>query len=363
MFTARFKRFAHRLRKRKRKHAVVAYVPATSREGGIELAIVDSYNDSWKNTRRGSRLTMVRKPLVQKDHEIMTIGSCFALEIRSALKKKGFDVYPKYREIVFDPNTQKLAKLPARDDVNHYNTFTIRSEFEHALKGGHFVSKDFVFRSVLRQKVFEAATKEIWQDPYRKHVYASSEGAILDLSRKVDACMTEAILRADVYIITLGLTEVWRNDKNGLIVNQVPDGELNGKAPGFTFERSTYEQNYENMHVVCSLVQERFPDKKIVLTVSPVALKRTFSGNDIVVANMESKSTLRAVAAAVSREFSNVIYWPSFEIALARDIYEADGRHVTRAGVDAIVQQFLTTHASQERAVDRTSKEASIFAQ
>lgn len=343
MFMKRASRFLGRLRKTATM-PVASRVAAASRDGEVELAIVPAYNDAWRDTNRGARLTMVRDPIVRRDDKIMTIGSCFALEIRAALKGVGFDVYPKYRDVDFDPGAQKLAKLPVRDDVNHYNTFTIRAEFERALNGQHLRSEDFIRRPVLRQSVFETPTREIWQDPYRKHVYASGETAILDLSRKVDDCIAEAIRRADIYIITLGLTEVWRNTANGLVVNQTPDGEVNGRAAGFAFECSTYEQNYENMQSVCSMIQNHFPRKRIVLTVSPVSLKRTYSGNDIVVANMESKSILRAVAAAITREFDNVVYWPSYEIALARDIYQEDGRHVRIDGVAAIVDQFLAVH-------------------
>ena len=92
------------------------------------------------------------------------------------------------------------------------------------------------------------------------------------------------------------------------------------------------------------MIAEHFPQKKIIVTISPVALKRTFSGRDIIIANMESKSIFRAVATSISREFSNVIYWPSYEIVLARDVYEEDGRHVTPDGVNAIVDQFLAVH-------------------
>ena len=342
----RIRRLAHRLRKPSSKPAEISRLNAKSREDEIELAIVDTYNDAWNETRRGSRLTLVRSPLLRKNDKVMTIGSCFAREIRRALEQIGFDMFPKYNDIRIDPNTQKAGKLPAKGNLfSHYNTFTIRNEFERALRNIHFEPEDFVHRqSMLGEKIFETWSKEIWQDPYRKSTYAASQAAIVDLSRSIDACVRDAIMQSDLYVITLGLTEIWRNNNNGLVVNQAPSQELGGHAPGFTFECSTYEQNYENMRVVCSLIQEHFPQKKIVLTVSPVALARTFSGNDIIVANTESKSTLRAVAAAISREFSNVTYWPSYEISLARDIYRADGRHVTVEGVKAIVDQFVSVH-------------------
>jgi hypothetical protein len=41
-----------------------------------------------------------------------------------------------------------------------------------------------------------------------------------------------------------------------------------------------------------------------------------------------------------------VIYWPSYEIALAQDVYEEDGHHVTREGVEQIVNQFVAVHAA-----------------
>lgn len=309
-----------------------------------DFPIVEAYNDAWRRTQRGSRLTFVRTPLIRKTDKIMAIGSCFALEIRQALKALGFGVYPRYADVDFDPETQKLAKLPRKDDISHFNTFTIRTEFEHALAGSHFQTRDFVGYAANGQKLFERPSDEIWEDPYRKDIYAASEAAIIDLSRKIDTCIRKAVLQADVHVITLGLTEVWRNDNNGQVVNYVPNRERDGTAPGFTFEQSTYEQNYENMRVVCSMLQEQSPHKKVILTVSPVALSRTFSGTDIVVANMESKSTLRAVAGVIAREFNNVTYWPSYEMAVTRDIFKPDGRHVTPEGVRTIVEQFLKVH-------------------
>jgi GSCFA family len=341
----RIKRIVGGLTQPRQSTVAVSHVHAAARNDDLELALVTQYNSSWKRTARGSRLTFVRKPLIERNDKIMTIGSCFALEIRQALASIGFDVYPKYGDIQFDPKSQKLAKLPVRDDVNHYNTFTISAEFRNAFARAHYESSDFVrAATVLGRSPFEVPTKEVWQDPYRKHIYAANESGIQELSQKVDNCIYDAIMNADIYVITLGLTEVWRKDDNGKIINQIPDQMLKGRAPGFTFVRSDYQDNYENIRDVCSLIAEHFPNKKIVLTVSPVALKRTFSRNDIVVANMESKSTLRAVAAAIDREFDNVVYWPSYEMAMARDIYAEDGRHVTLEGINAIVNQFLTVH-------------------
>lgn len=314
-----------------------------------QFPVGDTYNDDWVNTARGSRLSFVRSPVIRQTDKVFTMGSCFAREVRHALHDRGFHLFPEYNRIKFDPVTQKFKKLSAREHVNHYNTFSIRQEFEDAFSGKSYVLNDLIERRLHEQKAMREtngsrAQGKNWQDPYRRNVYAATPEAIVDLSRKIGSCIRDGVFESDVYVLTLGLTEVWRNDRNGLYVNQVPDNERDGICPGFTFEQSTYEQNFENMHKVCSLLSERFPQRKIIVTVSPVALKRTFSGNDIVVANMESKSILRAVAAAITRQFANVIYWPSYEIALARDVYEEDGRHVTAQDVQRIINQFLAVH-------------------
>jgi hypothetical protein len=317
----------------------------TSRLGCTQLDFVvgDAPHEDWEQTKRGARLSFVPLPVIRKTDKVFTMGSCFAREVRHALHDREFELFPRYDQIEFDPVTQKFGKLSRRGHVNHYNTFTIRQEFEHAFGGVHYDLEDFTDHALLAGTA--VSDGKAWQDPYRRNVYAATKEALADLSQKIDACIRDGIDRSDVYVLTLGLTEVWRNDRNGLYANQIPDNETGGgKRPGFTFERSTYEQNFDNMRTVCTFLAKNFPHKKIILTVSPVPLKRTFSGNDIIVANMESKSILRAVAGALSAQFSNVIYWPSYEIALMRDLYEEDGRHVTPEGVRAIIEQFLAVH-------------------
>jgi hypothetical protein len=314
---------------------------ATGRTENLELMVQRVPNNDWANTRRGTSITFVKDPLLSSRDRVFTMGSCFAVEIRKALNERGFDTYPKYGDIEFDKSRQLLAKLPERDNINHYNTFVIRQEFELALEGDHYKLEDFVDLGP-PQTVITKGKALRFQDPYRKMIFAESEETIVDLSNKVTDCIRLAIRSADVYVITLGLTEVWKNNANGLYLNQAP----NRGHESFSFVESNYEQNYGNIARVCSLIQKHFPRKRIILTVSPVPLTRTFTNRDVVVANTESKCTLRAVAAQISKEFDNVRYWPSYEIALARDLYLEDGRHIRPDGIDLIVTQFQKVHVS-----------------
>ena len=305
------------------------------------IKVVDSPCHHWKKAERGLSCSVVRKPFIYRDAKLFTIGSCFAAEIKEGLRRLGYNTYPKYREMALDPAVETVDWIPQHDHIAHYNTFSIRQEFEKSFCPRDYDIDDFICLSGSDNTKLSAAAERVWQDPYRKKAYATSEVRIRELSRKIDDAIRDAILACDAYIITLGLTEVWRNDRNGLYLNQAPEHSLNG----FTFEQSTYEQNYENMRRICSLVREHYPTKPIVVSVSPVPLKQTFTDLDVVTANMESKCTLRAVAAALSRQFENVTYWPSFEVTFNRDVFRPDGRHVRSEVVEKIVERFIDAHA------------------
>jgi len=276
------------------------------------------------------------------------MGSCFAIEIRKALEKHGFDVYPKYREIVIDPDRQRLAKIPERDDVTHYDTFTIRQEFENALSGNHYGLEDFLLYKHRLKNNFASGGRTSWQDPYRKKVFASSEEGILDVSHKLDDCIAQGIQTADIYVITLGLIETWRNTRNGAHICLPPYDDSRGGLDRFDyikFHLSNYQESIDNLSHVCELVRTNFPSRKIVLTVSPVPLARTYTDKDVWTATVEAKSILRAAATQISRTYENVIYWPSYDLCMRNDIFTGDGRHVREDVVAMIVDAFIHAHS------------------
>ncbi|MGE0734874.1 MAG: GSCFA domain-containing protein [Alphaproteobacteria bacterium] len=149
-------------------------------------------NELWRASERGYRITVPPKPMLDGATKIFTIGSCFAMEIRHALERRSFDVYPKYRRIEFDSANQRLGSMPAHDDIAHYDTFTIRQEFEHAFADTHFASADFLQHKHKLTNHFAVGGRTSWQDPYRKKIFAADENHILDLSRKIDACISRA---------------------------------------------------------------------------------------------------------------------------------------------------------------------------
>jgi tetratricopeptide (TPR) repeat protein len=83
---------------------------------------------------------------------------------------------------------------------------------------------------------------------------------------------------------------------------------------------------------------------KILITTSPVPLTRTFTGQDISIANSYSKSVLRAVCGAAPLERQGVDYFPSYEMATLSSpalVWKADRIHVSPAFVGKIVGHML----------------------
>ena len=87
------------------------------------------------------------------------------------------------------------------------------------------------------------------------------------------------------------------------------------------------------------------PNLRFILTVSPVPLTATKSGGHVMVATMESKSVLRAVAGQLSRQRPDVDYFPSYEIVNSpvtkAVFFEPNQRDVNPSGVDFVMDNFF----------------------
>jgi len=313
--------------------------------GSVGFDVAQRLNTSWARSRRGSRITVQRKPIIDARTKIFALGSCFAREIRVALRARGYDVYPKYFDLKFDPSRQQPNMLPRFDNINHYDTFVIRQEIERAITRQTYSPKDFW---QLKNHPL-AAWPQACTDPYRRKIYAADMDSLIDLSARLGECIADGLASADVAIITLGLTECWRNKLNGLFVCEGPKSPRDERFSLVEFFPSTYADNYANLAAIIDQLGAAYPKLQIVLTVSPVALHRTAMSEDVVVANMTSKTTLRAVAGEICRQYPNVIYWPSYEYALTQDVFEADGRHVAPHYVNRIVTSFLSAHSEDPR--------------
>jgi len=306
----------------------------------------DQINKYWKTYNELNLITVLNDKLQLKpDSKIFTIGSCFALEIRKEFRRLGYDVYPKYHEMDMDPeqvtisNRGSKAQMPIlMDAISHYHTYSIRQEFEKHL-GRWKQAPDDYWSSPNHWWPEETSC---FQDPYRRAVFAKTPEILHETVQKIDRCVSQGIQDADIFLITLGLIETWMQKSNGRAACLNP-GYNGGSGYAETeFHLSTFQENYENIKAITAMIREIRPDAKIVFSVSPVPLGQTFTDNDVVIANMESKSILRAALGQVLREETDITYYPSYEIcSILGDVYTEDGRHVRPEIVQTIVQSFI----------------------
>jgi hypothetical protein len=315
---------------------------ASSQE--IEFAVGTDVNRFWEDSRRGTLLTARRTPIVKRNARVFTMGSCFAYEIRKALTRLQFEVFPKWYDVKFNPATQIAGKLPREDNVEHYDTFVLLQEVRDALENTTLSERDF-----LQLKGTPAGARlgseTIWQDPHRKMVYGTSFEAVYDVNRQYTAQVRRGLEEAEVLVFTLGLIECWRNPVNGRFFCRPPGTGYNGGIGRelAEFHLSTFEENIANVRALLDLILPRFPNKKVVFSVSPVALDATHTSEDIVTANTYSKAVLRAVAGQIMTEYKStgrVFYMPSFEISQRIDVFGEDGRHVTEQAAQFITGVF-----------------------
>lgn len=319
-------------------------IDSSSNKGRFEAS--EKLNSDWPATDRGKRITVQSRGFIQPDTKFFAMGSCFAFEVRKALRQHGFVTFPDYHAIELDSDSQIAGRLPERDNINHYDTFVIRQEIERALSGGRWDEESFWHLQsgpVVRSKGWP----DVFQDPHRRRVYGRTMGSLKDLSDRISARIDEGLAAADVVILTLGLTECWRIKSSGLYAAFGPHTRKDPVYPLVDLRLTNFLENYHNLCATLEAIWLRRPGMQIVLTVSPVPLQRTWTTEDVVCANMHSKATLRSVAGQVCRDYPRVIYWPSFEYALAGDVYMDDGRHVREDAVSEIVSSFLEMHTAR----------------
>jgi hypothetical protein len=154
------------------------------------------------------------------------------------------------------------------------------------------------------------------------------------------------LMGADVFIFTLGLTEAWEDRATGRVFPVCP-----GVAGGI-FDPDRYRfVNFHTAEVAADLAQihdrlQRFnPQIELLLTVSPVPLTATATGEHVLTATAWSKAALRAAAGEFVAETPGTDYFPSFEIvthpAAGGPWFEPNLRSVTAAGVARVMGIFL----------------------
>ncbi len=147
----------------------------------------------------------------------------------------------------------------------------------------------------------------------------SDQGVIyqrgIERRQQIKTMIKNLISNTDMIVVTPGLVEVWWDTGNELYLNEMPTKVLLNEHPDrFEFQVMTPDQVFKSLSDVISVLKGNTKKNAwIMLTVSPVPLARTFRNEDVIVANMYSKSFLRVAAELECQKSNSVEYFPGYE--------------------------------------------------
>lgn len=290
---------------------------------------------------------------LSKSDRIVTAGSCFAQHVGRALRANGFTV--------LDAEPAPVGLDPARHGENGFGMYSARY-------GNIYTTRQ------LRQLMDEAWDgprdfDAIWtkgdrfHDALRPNVDPkglASPQAVKEARAAHLAAVKGVFSQADVFVFTLGLTEAWVHKASGQVYPTAPGtvaGLFDPATHGFVNFRAAEVR--ADLVAALSRLKAINPDLRVLLTVSPVPLTATASGNHILTASTWSKSVLRAVAGELAEDFPEVDYFPSYEIVTSTragvSFFEPNLRQVTEAGVARVMETFTAAHLGTE-ATDKSRK-------
>jgi GSCFA family len=250
------------------------------------------------------------EPFITPETKVTAFGSCFAENITQYLNRRNYTI------------------LTASDAQAHVvkmgegivNTYALRGQFDWAFRG-------------------LSPTTELWHG-YNAESYGYDEETRLSTRAVFDA--------TEVFIITLGLSEVWYDEPTGEVFwRAVPASLFDPER--HKFRVASVAENVANLRAIYDMIREFRPQARIVVTLSPIPLVATFRPVSSLTANSVSKAILRAAVDQVYRDVQGdgmLFYWPSYGIvmeAFGEGRWLSDRRHLKKR-VLAYVMQLFETH-------------------
>lgn len=283
-----------------------------------------------------------RKFPISREIRVATAGSCFAQHIARNLRLRGFSV------VDAEPAPKGLDETSAAEfgygiySARYANIYTARQLVQIAREAfGQFTPADTVWEKDGRY--YDAMRPSV--EPFG----LSSPSEIADHREYHLGKVRDVIASADVFVFTLGLTETWMHRASGTVYPTAP-GTIAGKFDPelYRFHNFGFREVYDDLSAFIELAEGVNPNIRFLLTVSPVPLTATASGEHVLAATIYSKSVLRAAAGQLFHERANVEYFPSYEIitsSLSKGAYfERNLRSVRSAGVKAAMGAFFSEH-------------------
>lgn len=273
---------------------------------------------------------------------VATAGSCFAQHIGRRLRSRGFrylDVEPPPSVLPSERHLEFGYGMYSARYGNVYTTRQLLQLLQRAL--GEFSPVEQVWSSGAG-----------WVDAFRPTIEPEPAGSIDEVdtlrSAHLDA-VGRLFEKTDLFVFTLGLTEVWLSRRDGAAYPLCPGTQAGRFDPAeHVFANLGHAEVVADLEAFIARARSIRPDLKLLLTVSPVPLAATASAQHVVSATSYSKAVLRSAAGYLAEKYAFVDYFPSFEIVSSTPMrgafFNPDLRTVVEDGVEHVMRQFFAQH-------------------
>jgi hypothetical protein len=283
-----------------------------------------------------------RKFKILPSDRIATAGSCFAQHIGGHLRAAGYSV------IDAEPAPNGMLDAAARKFgwkiySGRYGNIYLAEQLSQLVQEAYGLFKPSEPIWVKDERFYDALRPSVEPEglPSRVEVEAHREEHL--------AAVRSIVETANIFVFTFGLTEGWVHRRSGTCYPTAPGtiaGSFDPKVFEFkNFRASEIRASFEKFR---SLVLEKNPTAKFILTVSPVPLTATATQSHVLSATTYSKSVLRAVAGELAEDYADIDYFPSYELIATPFskgfFYSPNLRSVEDQGVLSVMRVFFSQH-------------------
>lgn len=287
------------------------------------------------------------KFIVGMGDRVATAGSCFAQHISRKLAEIGFNYFVTEAgaDLAEAERRARNYRVFSARFGNIYTTRQLLQLFDEAFHGLPREEREWVRRDGR------------FVDPYRPAIEPDgfADPDAVQRSRREHLDRVRVMFeQADVFVFTLGLTEAWQSKLDGAVFPLAP-GVAGGEfdEDRHRFVNFTVAEVEDDLRTFLDKLKFVNPAIRVLLTVSPVPLAATYENRNVLVATTYSKSVLRVAAETMTREYSWVDYFPSFEIITGSYnggmYYGDDAREVNHLGVAHAMRVFLKNYTPGNR--------------
>ncbi|MCG8573094.1 MAG: GSCFA domain-containing protein [Spirochaetes bacterium] len=241
--------------------------------------------------------------LIELNHSIFSIGSCFSNEIAQYLKAQGINI-----------KSNPFGTL--------YNTHSIKQVIKHLFEEKYYHEDELIHENGIYFS----------PDHTTRFDYKDIKKCLSKINENMQKTISY-IHNCKVFIITPGTSIVWYyQDKIVANCHKLPHAL-------FIKKTLTLEENKANLQETIKIIKQHVENPLIILTLSPIRHQPAH-----LVENSYSKALLRAAIEPLIDK-QNVYYFPAYEIVLDElrnySIYKNDLIHLKKETVKYIINKFI----------------------